>query len=314
MGTSISTKLKRIFKRGILILKRNGWLTVATVITMFLSILVFTGVLTMNYASNKFIDHLQDKIDISVYFKTGVDEGEILNIQEEIGKVEGVARTEYVSREKALTFFRERYGHNETILKALEEIGENPLSASINIKVSSPEYYETVLSYIETSIYKDKLERKNFTESRDLIERASGFITGLKIGSIAITLVLTTVAVIVAFNTIRIAIYAMREEIGIMKLVGASNWFIRGPFLLAGFFYGLIAALLSFVFYIPFLLNFGKKFDVFVGQASITGGFFSSFIGLLIVQLIFGAILGVISALWAIAKHLNRKLPSAGEC
>lgn len=190
---------------------------------MFLSILVFTGVLIMNYTSGRFVEHLKDKIDISIYFKADVDEGEILNIQEEIGKVEGVARTEYISREKALTFFKERYGHNETLLKALEEVGENPLSASVNIKVNTPEDYAAVLSYVETAIYKDKLISKNFTESRDLIERTTGLIKGLQIGSIIITAILTSVAAIVAFNTIRMAIYAMREEISIMKLVGASN-------------------------------------------------------------------------------------------
>lgn len=268
----------------------------------------------MNNTSNKFIDHLKDKIDISIYFKADVDEGEILNIQEEIGKVEGVARTEYVSREKALIFFKERYGHNETILKALEEVGENPLSASINIKVSKPEDYEKVLTYIETAIYKDKLISKNFTESRDLIERTSGLITGLQVGSIIITLVLTSVAVIVAFNTIRIAIYAMREEISIMKLVGASNWFIRGPFLLAGLFYGLIAAVLSFIFYVPFILTFGKRFDLFLGEVSVSNFFFANVFGLLFSQVVFGAILGILSATWAIAKYLNRKTPSAEEC
>lgn len=268
----------------------------------------------MNYTSGRFVEHLKDKIDISIYFKADVDEGEILNIQEEIGKVEGVARTEYISREKALTFFKERYGHNETLLKALEEVGENPLSASVNIKVNTPEDYAAVLSYVETAIYKDKLISKNFTESRDLIERTTGLIKGLQIGSIIITAILTSVAAIVAFNTIRMAIYAMREEIGIMKLVGASNWFIRAPFLLAGFFYGFIAAVLSFIFYIPFVLTLGRKFDLFLGEVSMTSFFFSNILGLLLSQIFFGAALGILSALWAIAKHLNRKTSSAEEC
>jgi len=190
---------------------------------MFLSILVFTGVLIMNYTSNKFVDSLKDKIDISIYFKASVEESEILLVQEQIGKIEGVVKTEYISRDKALDFFKERYGHNETLLKALEEIGENPLSASVNIKIKNAKDYEKILAYIETAVFKDKLVNINFTENRDLLSKTTNLINSIQIGSLIITAVLTLVATIVAFNTIRIAIYSMREEINIMKLVGATN-------------------------------------------------------------------------------------------
>ncbi|HRZ29651.1 MAG TPA: permease-like cell division protein FtsX [Candidatus Paceibacterota bacterium] len=223
MSTPISTNLKRIFQKGKSIFKRNGWLTIATIVTMFLSILVFTGVLIMNYASNRFISSLKDKIDISIYFKPSIEESEILLVQEQLGKVSGVVKTEYVSRDKALEFFKERYGHNDTVIKALEEIGENPLSASVNIKIKDAKDYESVLAYIETAVFKDKLVNINFTENRDLLNKTTSLINSLRIGSMVITIVLTAVAVIVAFNTIRIAIYSMREEVNIMKLVGATN-------------------------------------------------------------------------------------------
>lgn len=223
MSTPISTTLKRIFHKGKSIFKRNGWLTIATIVTMFLSILVFTGVLIMNYASNRFIDSLKDKIDISIYFKPTIEESEILLVQEQLGKIDGVVKTEYISRDKAMEFFKERYGHNDIVIKALEEIGENPLSASVNIKIKDAKDYESVLAYVETSVFKDKLVNINFTENRDLLNKTTSLINSLRIGSMVITVVLTAVAVIVAFNTIRIAIYSMREEINIMKLVGATN-------------------------------------------------------------------------------------------
>jgi cell division transport system permease protein len=190
---------------------------------MFLSILVFTGVLIMNYTSNRFIANLKDKIDISIYFKPSIEESEILLVQEQLGKVEGVVKTEYISRDKALEFFKQKYGHNQTLLKALDEIGENPLSASVNIKIKNTEDYDKILTYVETAVFKDKLVNINFTENRDLLNKTTSLINSLRIGSMVITVVLTAVAVIVAFNTIRIAIYSMREEINIMKLVGATN-------------------------------------------------------------------------------------------
>ena len=308
MDTPISTNLKRIFHKGKSIFKRNGWLTVATIITMFLSILVFTGVLIMNYTSNRFIANLKDKIDISIYFKPSIEESEILLVQEQLGKVEGVVKTEYISRDKALEFFKQKYGHNQTLLKALDEIGENPLSASVNIKIKNTEDYDKILTYVETAVFKDKLVNINFTENRDLLSKTTNLINSLKVGSLVITIVLTSVAIIVAFNTIRIAIYSMREEINIMKLVGATNWFVRGPFVLAGCFYGLIAAVLSFICYVPLILTVGRRLDLFLGEISITSYFFSNIVILLLVQIAFGVIIGVVSAMFAVAKYLEGKI------
>jgi len=308
MKTPISTNLSRIFEKGKSIFKRNGWLTIATIITMFLSILVFTGVLIMNYTSNRFIASLKDKIDISIYFKPSIEESEILSVQEQLGKIEGVVKTEYISRDKALEFFKQRYGHNETLLKALNEIGENPLSASVNIKIKNVKDYDKILTYIETAVFKDKLVNINFTENRDLLNKTTNLINGLRIGSLIITAVLTLVAIIVAFNTIRIAIYSMREEINIMKLVGATNWFVRGPFVLAGCFYGIIAAILSSICYIPLILTVGRKIDIFLGNVSITKYFFSNILILLLAQIAFGIIIGVVSAIFAVAKYLNGKV------
>jgi len=307
MNTPISTSLKRVFQRGQSIFKRNGWLTVATIITMFLSILVFTGVLVMNYTSNRFIESLKDKIDISIYFKPEVVESEILLVQEQLGEVEGVVKTEYISREKALEFFKERYGHKDTLIRALEEIGENPLSASVNIKIKEVSDYENVLAYIETAVFKDKLVNINFTENRDLLNKTTNLITSLQIGSLVVTAVLTVVAIIVAFNTIRIAIYSMRQEIGIMKLVGATNWFVRGPFILAGCFYGIAAALLSSFCYIPLILTVGRRLDVFLGEVSVTNYYFSNLLVLVGAQTLFGVAIGVISAGFAVSKYLDVK-------
>ncbi len=308
MITPISTSLKRVLKKGKSIFKRNGWLTIATVITMFLSILVFTGVLIMNYTSSRFVTNLKDKIDISIYFKPAIEESEILVVQEQLGKVEGVVKTEYISRDKALAAFKQKYGHNDVLLKALNEIGENPLSASLNIKIKDSKDYEKVLAYVETAVFKDKLVNINFTENRDLLSKTTSLINSLQIGSLIITAVLTLVAVIVAFNTIRIAIYSMREEINIMKLVGATNWFVRGPFVLAGCFYGLIAAGLSFICYVPLILTLGRKMDIFLGEISITKYFFSNIFVLLLAQIGFGIVIGIVSAVFAVSKYLDGKM------
>ena len=177
----------------------------------------------MNFTTNKFVTYLKAKVDISIYFKPEIDESEILSIQEQLGKVDGVLKTEYVPKEKALKTFQERFGNNQILMKALNELGDNPLSAAINIQIRNEKDYDKVLGYVENAIFKDKLTNVNFKENRELLSKTTSLINSLNITSIIITTVLTSVAIIVAFNTIRIAIYSMKEEINTMKLVGANN-------------------------------------------------------------------------------------------
>jgi len=223
MEISFLTNLKRIFKSGYDNFKRNSWLSVATIITMVLSIMLLTGTLLLNYGSNAFVKEIQNKVDVSIYFKTDVAESDILKIQEELANLDTVSKVEYTSREKALQDFREKSAKDQIILQTLAEIGDNPLSASLNIKAKKPGDYTPIINYIESSLFKDKLLSVDFTENKLLIDRANSLSFGLKTSTIILTVILSSVAIVVAFNTIRMAIHSAGEELKIMNLVGGSN-------------------------------------------------------------------------------------------
>jgi len=306
MEISFSTNLKRIFHSGYMNFKRNRWLSIATVITMVLSIMVLTGVLLLNYGTGAFIKEIQNKIDVGIYFKTDVAETEILKIQEELGGLSMVSKVDYTSREQALANFKEKSARDQIILQTLEEIGDNPLSASLNIKAKKSEDYPKIISYVENSLFKDKLLSIDFTENRNLVNRAASLSRGLWISTVLLTVILSGVAVIVAFNTIRMAIHSVGEELRIMNLVGGSNWFIRGPFMVEGILYGSISAVITFLIYIPLILVIGGKIDKFLGFVSITRYFFSHIFLILLAQILFGVILGVVSSILATSKYLKQ--------
>jgi len=223
MEISFSTNVKRIFKSGYDNFKRNSWLSIAIIITMVLSVMLLTGTLLLNYGSNAFVKEIQNKVDVSIYFKTDVSEVDILKIQEELTKLDTVAKVEYTSREKALQDFKEQSAKDQIIIQTLEEIGDNPLSASLNIKAKKPGDYTPIISYIENSLFKDKLLSVDFTENKLLVDRANSLSFGLKTSTIILTVILSSVAIVVAFNTIRMAIHSVGEELKIMNLVGGSN-------------------------------------------------------------------------------------------
>jgi len=190
---------------------------------MVLSVMLLTGTLLLNYGSNAFVKEIQNKVDVSIYFKTDVSEVDILKIQEELTKLDTVAKVEYTSREKALQDFKEQSAKDQIIIQTLEEIGDNPLSASLNIKAKKPGDYTPIISYIENSLFKDKLLSVDFTENKLLVDRANSLSFGLKTSTIILTVILSSVAIVVAFNTIRMAIHSVGEELKIMNLVGGSN-------------------------------------------------------------------------------------------
>jgi len=297
--------IKRIFKYAWQSFRRNGWLSAATITVIVLSIFIFSGALILNQTSNIVIKSIKDKVDISIYFKNDMPEEDIFKIKDEIGTVEGVARVDYISQQKALEIFKEQRKSDPLISRALEELGENPLSASLNIKARKSEDYPKIVNYLENAPFKDRLITIDLAQNQKIINRLNALTRGLKSGSLILDFILTFVAIIVAFNTIRMAIYSLREEITIMRLTGASNWFIRGPFLVNGIFYGVLAAVITMIIYIPLVLWFSPKISAFVSGFNLNNYFFGHFFELLGLQLFFGIVIGLVSSFIAIAKYLK---------
>lgn len=280
-------------------------LSVATVIVMILVLIVFEGLIIFSALTNTALVSLQDKIDISVYFKTTALEDEMLKVKNSLESAQEVKSVEYVSRDKALEIFQEKYKGDPTITQALAELENNPLLASLNIKAHDPNDYQTIAAYLEAENFKELIEKVTFGQSRLVIERLSKFIdTAEKIGLI-LTFFLALTAVLVTFNTIRLAIYSNREEIGIMRLVGASNFFINGPYIVEAIIFGVLAAILSLVIVGPFI-NLGSPLvKSFVPEMDLKIYFYGNLFRLLGYQILVGVFLGIISASIAIRRYLK---------
>src|SRR3989344_5181708 len=231
----MATLFFRVLKYGLQNFWRNGWLSTATVAVMVIALLMFLGLRIFDAIMVQALASVRDKIDISVYFKTNTPEDEILKIQRSLQSLPEVKQVEYISRDKALDLFKEKHQDDPTVSQALTEIGENPLSASLNIKADDPEQYGVIASYLEADAFKPYFEKPPVSaQNQVVIERLVRIVNAVETSGFALTALLALVAGLVTFNTIRLAIYSNREEIGIMRLVGASNALIRGPYLVDG--------------------------------------------------------------------------------
>ncbi len=284
---------------------RNAWISIPALSVMALVLFVFLSLMIFNVLTNSAIDILKDKIDISVYFKNEVAEDDILKLQRSLESLAEVKEVEFISRAEALKLFQERHKEDETISQALEVLAENPLSASLNIKAQDPRDYPVIVAYLNNENLNTLVDQVTYNQNQLVINRLANIVdTAGRIG-IALTVILSIVAIVVTFNTITLTIYSMRDEIGVMRLVGAANRFIRGPYVVQGMLYGVIAAAFSLFLMMPFISVATPYVKVLMPEMNLSEYFYGNLLNLFGYQVMFGLLLGIVSSVIAIRKYLK---------
>ncbi|MEK9185970.1 MAG: permease-like cell division protein FtsX [Patescibacteria group bacterium] len=299
------TTLARICKYGVQNLTRNGLVSIATVAIMILALLVFQGLNLFNVIASKAIASLQDKIDIAAYFKEVVPEDEVLKVERSLEALTEVKAVEYISKDKALEIFKTQHQNDSTISAALDELGSNPLLASLNIRAKDPSQYGAIAEYLEKGDSATLLEKVSYGQNKLAIDRLASIVGAFKQIGLGGTLFLALVAALVVFNTIRLAIHSNREELGVMRLVGASNKFINGPYIFSGIVYGTISAVLSVLLFAPAVAITAPYVDVLIPELSLSAYFYGHLPQTFFTQVVFGIVLGSVSAFMAARKYLK---------
>ncbi|MBZ9571799.1 ABC transporter permease [Patescibacteria group bacterium] len=296
--------IKRIFKSGWLNFKRNSGLSLATIFIMLIVISLATSLFISQKATRFLILSLQEKVDISVYFKEDSPEEDILELKDEISKIPEVKNIEYVSRTEALERFTQRHKDNPLLMASLVEV-ENPFLAALNIKAWEATQYGIVANFLEDNSSENLIEKVDYYQRKPVIERIFSITSGINKAGIGASLIFGILAILIAFNTIKLAIYNSREEIEIQRLVGASNRFIRGPFLIQGVISGFLATLICLLIFLPLCYFLSPKLEILIPGLNIYSFFVSNFWTLLLIQILTGIGLGVISSIIAIRRYLE---------
>jgi len=299
------TTIFRIIKYGFLGFWRNGWLSTATLSIILLTLLVFEGLMIFNVLTKTALDSLKNKIDISIYFKTTTSEDDILKIKQSLQSLAEVKSIEYISRDNALAIFKERHKNDPTISQSLEQLKENPLLASLNIKAYDPKQYAVIADYLDKTDFKVWFEKVTYAENSLMIERLSKIIDTAQKGGFLVIVFLTLIAILVTFNTIRLAIYSSREEISVMRLVGGSNTFIRGPYVVEGIIYGLLGGIFSVILAMPIIYFVSPYTQIFISDINLWSYFKTNLFTMFGYQMLFGVGLGIVSSYIAVRKYLR---------
>ena len=299
------TILSRIIHYGFKNFWRNGWLSTATVAIMVLASLVFAGLLLFRYSANFAAATIQDKIDISVYFRTTTSEDQILNIKESLESLSEVKSIEYISRDKALAIFKETHKGDPVISQGINELDSNPLEASLNIKAQRPDQYAAIAEHLSSPSLASYVDSVSYAKNQLVIDRLTAIVGNVSRGGLILTILLGFVAGLVVFNTVRIAIYSNREEIGVMRAVGASNALVRGPLVVEGIIAGVLAAILSLIIMAPAVYLVSPQFKVFIPGLDLSRYFYGNIFSFFLYQLIFAAGIGILSSFVAVRRYLK---------
>lgn len=297
--------IKRILHLGWKAFAREKGIMVATVFVLFLVISLIGSLFLLRDMGNFLVASIQERIDISIYFKDTASEDDILTIKKQIIEFPEIKKVVYVSQDKALNNFVEDHKDDFNLMGSIEELGVNPFLASLNIQAWKPSQYESVYAFLTTLEADEIINKIDYFQRESVIQKICSWSSTLSQAGIYVVIILFLIAIIVTLNTVRLSIYNSKKEIEIQRLVGASDWFIRGPFLIQGLLCGSVASSISFLglgfvcwFFSARVMNLFLDFNIFEL-------FMDRFWVLALIQLVVGVGLGVIASHIAVRRYLK---------
>jgi len=294
----------RVIKFSVQDIGRNIWLSIVTATILILALFSINMLIVINVISEASINAIKDKIDISLYLKTDAEESEIMALKARISGMEQVEEVEYIPKAEALADFEVKHGGDPEILDALRELGKNPLSPSLIINPKNLEQFNSLIVSLN-EIEDDIIESRNFDDHKTMISKITTITDKISEIGMIISIIFILITVLLVYNSIRVAIYTHRREIKIMKLVGASNWFIRAPFLFSSIIYtiaGLLAIVAIFYFFVgllqPYIEIFFINYDI-----NLVKYFSDNFIKIFGLQFLIAVAVNVFASLIAVGKY-----------
>lgn len=294
--------IRYFLKEGFSGLKKNLLMTVASIIAVAacISIMSFSYCVVSNL--QYMLDQMEDSIGISVFLKGDLTSEDIENMKTTISGLDHVTNVTYISPADALDQLKDQWGADEDIFIGLDDTN-NPLSHSFQVELDQIESQDAVLAELQKIEGVDKVEY-----GQSLSEMLMSVSNVFQVAGILVMLVLGVISVMIIINTIRISVMNRRVEINIMKYVGATDWFIRWPFIIEGIIIGLIGAILPMLVGMPM---YGKTVSLFYNHIPFVENFVrfrvvgDVFSFVLPAALIFGILLGVVGSVTSIRKHLQ---------
>lgn len=285
---------------------RNFWLSIITISIIVLVLFTVNFLIILNIVTDSAINDIQNKIDISIYFQKDVKEEKVLEVKDYLSSLSQIQEIKYISQQQALDDFRQRHKNDLVILQSLSELDSNPLGATLIIEAKQISDYPQITTFLNNSKYNNLVIDKNFEDHKVFINKIKDISDRINNAGIVVTSIFIFIAILIVFNTIRVAIYTHKDEIAIMRLVGANNIFISMPFVIEGVIYSILGLAISLAILYP-LLNFIQPYlsNFFTGSVIDLGDYFDKNYFIFVYEFIGVVLLNIIGSMIAIRRYLD---------
>jgi cell division transport system permease protein len=304
------TKIKRVLRTSLANFWRNGFVSLSSLVVMFITLFMISSLIFTSAILKFSLEEIKDKVDINVYFTSRAGEADIFSLKKSIESIGEVSSVTYISKEQALINFKERHKDDSLTLEALEELGENPLTASLSIKAKEPSQYEGIAKFLNNEDAlaggsNSIIEKVNYYQNKVVIERLTKITEAANTVGFWVAILFIIISVIITFNTIRLAIFISKDEISVMRLVGASSRYVKGPFVVSGILYGIVSAILVIVIFFGLTYWMGNLSKNFFVGLDLFDFYLKNFGQIFLIIFGSGIALGAVSSYLAVKKYLK---------
>jgi cell division transport system permease protein len=305
------TSIKRISKSGFFSFWRNGFVSTSSILVMVITLSVIGGTIFLGAILNSSLQEIKNKVDINVYFVSTASEEEILSLKKSIESLPEVKLpVEYMPKEDVLADFKKKHEGDEFTLQALDVLGYNPFGSTLNIRAKEPSQYSGIANFLKSknilsSSGVNIIDKVNYYQNKTAIDTLTKLIDSANRLGFILTIILIVISVLITLNTIRLSIFMAKDEISVMRLVGASSMYIRGPFVVSGALYGIASAIITLILFYPVTYWLGNTTQNFFVGLNIFDYYIDNFGQIFLIILLSGIIIGAFSSFLAVRKHLK---------
>lgn len=304
------TLWKRILMAGFRGFYRNKTVSLSSIFILTITL----SIVTSFYLSRAIFDYtlaqIREKVDVRVYFTTDATVEQVADVRAKLLGLSQVKSVTFTSKDQALEDFKKKHEGDQLTLQALDELGNNPFGASLSVVAKDTNQYSAIAEQLSSGSgllgsASGAVDKINYYQLKDSIDKLNNIIGWTNTVGFWISIVFVIMSCMIVYNTIRLAIFVYRDEIAVMKLVGASNMFIRGPFIVEAMLYALVATTISLAMFFPATIWVTKKTVFFFEGMNIHQYYMSHFLELASMLFASGLLLAVISSLLAVRKYLK---------
>jgi len=298
----------RIIKMATISFWRNRLLSLATTVIIVLALLIISIFSLTVIVVNKASSVVREKVDLTVYLKDSDSNDQISALEDIIKSRPEVTSVNFVSKDRALVRWQDRNSNDSDIADVISEI-DNPLPRSFDVKTRTPEQIEAVADFLNSEDYAPLIEQINYQQTKNIIDRLIKITYFVRLVGWSLTIFFLLISILIVYNSVRITIYSRSEEIEIMRLVGASDFYVRGPFVVESTAYGLAGAIIASIIFV-FIANIAiAPTQQYLGVADLSISISSNIKWIIFLMFAVGLLMGAVCSFFAVRRYLfsNKK-------